>query len=180
MGEKARPRIHADARRGDERRPTWGNRAAFKAAPTVLGIDKIMELLPHRFPFLLVDRVLEYVPGQYAVGMKNVTINDHFFNGHFPGRPIMPGVLQIEAMAQVGGIVFLDPETGGEGARDNFFFGGVEKCRFRRPVVPGDTLIMKVELTKLNKRFGIAKMHGEAYVGDQLACDADLTLVLGG
>ncbi len=159
-----------------------------------------------------VDRIIEYVPGKYAIGIKNVTvrarlawfgggrvarlgslslsglaltsarsppaqINDNFFPGHFPTRPLMPGVLQVEAMAQVGGLVMLTPEVGG--SKENFFFGGVDSCRFRRPVLPGDTLVMKVELLKLNKRFGMAKMKAEAYVGDKLACEAELTMILG-
>jgi 3-hydroxyacyl-[acyl-carrier-protein] dehydratase len=106
-----------------------------------------------------------------------VQINDNFFPGHFPTRPLMPGVLQVEAMAQVGGLVMLTPEVGG--SKENFFFGGVDSCRFRRPVLPGDVLVMKVELIKLNKRFGMAKMKAEAYVGDKLACEAELTMILG-
>jgi len=97
-------------------------------------------------------------------------INDNFFPGHFPSRPLMPGVLQVEAMAQVGGLVMLTPEVGG--SKENFFFGGVDNCRFRRPVLPGDTLVMKVELLKLNKRFGVAKMKAEAYVGNAMCCEA--------
>ena len=89
----------------------------------------------------------------------------------------MPGVLQVEAMAQVGGLVMLTPEVGG--SKDSFFFGGVDGCRFRRPVLPGDTLVMKVELLKLNKRFGMAKMKATAYVGDKMCCEAELTMVLG-
>ena len=108
---------------------------------------------------------------------SNPQINDNFFPGHFPTRPLMPGVLQVEAMAQVGGLVMLTPEVGG--SKENFFFGGVDHCRFRRPVLPGDVLVMKVELLKLNKRFGMAKMKAEAYVGDKLACEAELTMILG-
>ena len=92
------------------------------------------DILPHRYPFLLVDRVVDFVPGESAVGIKNVTINDQFFIGHFPGRPIMPGVLIIEALAQVGGVIMLEQE---KEAKGTFFFGGVDKCRFRKPVVPG-------------------------------------------
>ncbi|GMI86607.1 hypothetical protein like AT2G22230 [Hibiscus trionum] len=135
----------------------------FPAYPTVMDINKIREILPHRFPFLLVDRVIEYNPGVSAVGIKNVTINDNFFPGHFPERPIMPGVLMVEAMAQVGGVVMLQPEVGG--SRENFFFAGVDKVRFRKPVIAGDTLVMRMTLMKLQKRFGIAKMEGKAYVG---------------
>ncbi|XVE83179.1 hypothetical protein DITRI_Ditri16bG0066900 [Diplodiscus trichospermus] len=141
----------------------------FPAYPTVMDINQIREILPHRFPFLLVDRVIEYNPGVSAVGIKNVTINDNFFPGHFPERPIMPGVLMVEAMAQVGGVVMLQPEVGG--SRENFFFAGVDKVRFRKPVIAGDTLVMRMTLIKLQKRFGIAKMEGKAYVGGDLACE---------
>ncbi|KAF2309041.1 hypothetical protein GH714_000240 [Hevea brasiliensis] len=132
----------------------------YPAYPTVMDINQIREILPHRFPFLLVDRVIEYTPGVSAVAIKNVTINDNFFPGHFPERPIMPGVLMVEAMAQVGGLVMLQPEVGG--SRDNFFFAGIDKVRFRKPVIAGDTLVMRMTLVKLQKRFGIAKMEGKA------------------
>ncbi|KAA8536476.1 hypothetical protein F0562_028954 [Nyssa sinensis] len=118
----------------------------YLAYPTVMDINQIREILPHRFPFLLVDRVIEYNPGVSAVAIKNVTINDNFFPGHFPERPIMPGVLMVEAMAQVGGIVMLQPEVGG--SRDNFFFAGVDKVRFRKPVIAGDTLVMRMTLSQ--------------------------------
>uniref|UniRef100_A0A7I4CNP4 3-hydroxyacyl-[acyl-carrier-protein] dehydratase n=1 Tax=Physcomitrium patens TaxID=3218 RepID=A0A7I4CNP4_PHYPA len=130
-----------------------------------------------RFPFLLVDRVIEYNPGQSAVAIKNVTINDNFFPGHFPQRPIMPGVLMVEAMAQVGGIVMLQPDVGG--SKETFFFAGVDKVRFRKPVIAGDTLLMKMKLTKLNKRFGVAKMEGQAFVGGELVCEGEFMMALG-
>jgi len=149
----------------------------FPAFPTALDINQIMDILPHRFPFLLVDRVIEYNPGESAVAIKNVTINDNFFPGHFPQRPIMPGVLMVEAMAQVGGIVMLQPDVGG--SKESFFFAGVDKVRFRKPVIAGDTLVMKMKLTKLNKRFGIAKMDGQAYVGGELVCDGEFMMALG-
>ncbi|XP_051144393.1 uncharacterized protein LOC127260609 [Andrographis paniculata] len=145
--------------------------------PTVMDINQIREILPHRFPFLLVDRVIEYTPGVTAVGIKNVTINDNFFPGHFPERPIMPGVLMVEAMAQVGGLVMLQPEVGG--SRENFFFAGVDKVRFRRPVIAGDTLVMRMNLVKLQKRFGIAKMEGKAYVGGEVACEGEFLMAMG-
>jgi len=151
-----------------------------KALPMEMDIDAIMKLLPHRYPFLLVDRVLEIEQGKYAIGLKNVTINDNFFPGHFPQRPIMPGVLMVEAMAQVGGLIMLDPEASGEGGtQQEFFFAGIDGVKFRRPVVPGDQLVMRVDLTKMNKRFGIAKMKGQCFVGEELACEAELTLALG-
>lgn len=147
----------------------------FPPFPSVMDINQIREILPHRFPFLLVDRVIEYKGGEYAVGIKNVTINDNFFPGHFPERPIMPGVLMVEAMAQVGGLVMLQPEIGG--SRDNFFFAGIDKVRFRKPVIAGDTLIMRMTLTKYQKRFGLAKMEGKAYVGGDLVCEGEFLLV---
>ncbi|KAL8137196.1 hypothetical protein V2J09_003197 [Rumex salicifolius] len=149
----------------------------FPAYPTVMDINQIREILPHRFPFLLVDRVIEYTPGVSAVAIKNVTINDNFFPGHFPERPIMPGVLMIEAMAQVGGIVMLQPEVGG--SRQNFFFAGIDKVRFRKPVIAGDTLVMRMTLVKLQKRFGIAKMEGKAYVGTDVVCEGEFLMAMG-
>ncbi|PIA48074.1 hypothetical protein AQUCO_01400575v1 [Aquilegia coerulea] len=146
-----------------------------KTFPTIMDIEKIRNILPHRFPFLLVDRVIEYDPGVSAVAIKNVTINDNFFPGHFPERPIMPGVLMIEAMAQVGGLVMLTPEVGG--SRENFFFTGIDKVRFRKPVVAGDTLVMRMILIK--KRFGVVKMEGKAYVGGEVVCDGEFTMALG-
>uniref|UniRef100_M4R4G0 3-hydroxyacyl-[acyl-carrier-protein] dehydratase n=1 Tax=Camellia chekiangoleosa TaxID=450940 RepID=M4R4G0_9ERIC len=149
----------------------------YPAFPSVIDINQIREILPHRFPFLLVDRVIEYNPGVSAVAIKNVTINDNFFPGHFPERPIMPGVLMVEAMAQVGGIVMLQPEVGG--SRDNFFFAGIDKVRFRKPVIAGDTLVMRMTLIKLQKRFGIAKMEGKAYVGREVVCEGEFLMAMG-
>ncbi|KAI3996616.1 hypothetical protein MKX01_009448 [Papaver californicum] len=149
----------------------------FPAYPTVMDINKIREILPHRFPFLLVDRVIEYNAGVSAVAIKNVTINDNFFPGHFPERPIMPGVLMIEAMAQVGGVVMLQPEVGG--SQQNFFFAGIDKVRFRKPVIAGDTLVMRMTLIKLQKRFGIAKMEGKAYVGGEIVCEGEFLMATG-
>ncbi|XP_010690485.2 uncharacterized protein LOC104904014 [Beta vulgaris subsp. vulgaris] len=149
----------------------------YPAFPTVMDINQIRDILPHRFPFLLVDRVIEYNPGVSAVAIKNVTINDNFFPGHFPERPIMPGVLMVEALAQVGGIVMLQPEVGG--SRDNFFFAGIDKVRFRKPVIAGDTLVMRMTLIKLQKRFGIAKMEGKAYVGGEVVCEGEFLMAMG-
>ncbi|KAK4340004.1 hypothetical protein RND71_041466 [Anisodus tanguticus] len=149
----------------------------YPAFPTVMDINQIRQILPHRFPFLLVDRVIEYNPGVSAVAIKNVTINDNFFPGHFPERPIMPGVLMVEAMAQVGGLVMLQPEVGG--SKQNFFFAGIDKVRFRKPVVAGDTLVMRMTLIKLQKRFGIAKMEGKAYVGGDVVCEGEFLMATG-
>ena len=145
-----------------------------EAAKTVLTIAEIQKLLPHRYPFSLVDRIIEYVPGKRAVGIKNVTINEPHFQGHFPGRPIMPGVLIVEAMAQVGGIVLTQMPDIEKGL---FMFAGIDKVRFRRPVVPGDRLIMTVELLWVKqRRFG--KMQARAEVDGQLASEGELMFSL--
>ncbi len=139
-------------------------------ASTVLTIEDIHRLLPHRYPFSLVDRIIKYVPEKLAIGIKNVTFNEPHFQGHFPGRPIMPGVLIVEAMAQVGGIVLSQmPEFPSNGL---FMFVGIDKVRFRRPVVPGDQLVMQVELLSVRRRFG--KMQGRAEVDGQLAAEGEL------
>lgn len=124
----------------------------------MMDINEIQALLQHRYPFLLVDRILELEPGIRAVGVKNVTINEAFFNGHFPGNPIMPGVLIVEAMAQVGGILLL-ATTGNEGKLA--FFAGIDKMRFRRPVVPGDQLVTEVTLTKRKGDIGRVAVVGK-------------------
>ena len=137
---------------------------------TTLTIEEIQELLPHRYPFLLVDRIIDYVPGKKAVGIKNVTFNEPQFQGHFPGRSLMPGVLIIEAMAQVGGIVMTQMPASKGGL---FVFAGIDKVRFRRQVVPGDQLVMTVELLWVKqRRFG--KMQGRAEVDGQLAAEGEL------
>lgn len=146
------------------------------ASPAItLSIEDIQRLLPHRYPFLLVDRIINYVPGQLAVGIKNVSFNEPQFQGHFPGRPIMPGVLIVEAMAQVGGVVLTQmPEFPENGL---FMFAGIDKVRFRRPVVPGDQLVMTVELLSIKRRrFG--KMQGRAEVDGQLAAEGELMFSL--
>jgi 3-hydroxyacyl-[acyl-carrier-protein] dehydratase len=139
----------------------------------ILMIEDIQKLLPHRYPFLLVDRIIDFVPNKSATGIKNVTFNEPFFQGHFPERPIMPGVLIVEAMAQVGGIV-LRHLPGMENQLS--LFAGIDKVRFRRPVVPGDRLTITTELLVSRKRFG--KMHGRAEVDGQLACEGDLMFSL--
>ncbi|CAL1389921.1 unnamed protein product [Linum trigynum] len=172
--------LHAASAAADEAEPTKDEtpiELRYPAYPTVMDINQIREILPHRFPFLLVDRVIEYNPGVSAVAIKNVTINDNFFPGHFPERPIMPGVLMVEAMAQVGGLVMLQPEVGGNKA--SFFFAGIDKVRFRKPVIAGDTLVMRMTLVKLQKRFGIAKMEGKAYVGTDVVCEGEFLMAMG-
>lgn len=137
---------------------------------SVYTIEQIHQLLPHRYPFSLVDRIIDYVPGKLAVGLKNVTFNEPHFQGHFPGRPIMPGVLIVEAMAQVGGVVLTQLPDVPQGL---FMFAGIDKVRFRRPVVPGDQLVMTVELLSVKRRrFG--KMQGRAKVDGFLVAEGEL------
>jgi len=140
---------------------------------TMLDIAAIRKILPHRYPFLLVDRILEVDPGVRAVGLKNVTVNEEFFQGHFPQKPIMPGVLVIESMAQVGGIMLLSHE---EHRGKNAYLATVENCKFRRPIEPGDTLIH--EVTMLRQRGNMGKVQCIARVGDQVAAEAVLMFAL--
>ena len=141
---------------------------------TTFSVEEIQDLLPHRYPFALLDRIIDYVPGEKAVGIKNVTINEPFFPGHIPGRPIMPGELIVESMAQVGGVIL----TQLPGMKGKFFaFGGIDKVRFRHPVVPGDRLVMTVELLSF-KRNRIAKMHGRGTVDEQLVVQGEMLFSL--
>ena len=139
----------------------------------ILDINEIQKILPHRPPMLLVDRIIELEPFKSAVGIKNVTMMEPHFRGHFPDHPIMPGVLILEAMAQVGGIAMLYPE---QNRGKIALFGGMENVKFKRPVVPGDQLIMKAELLRVRGDFG--KLHAESYVGDQFAAQGDFTFAL--
>lgn len=140
----------------------------------LLDIQEIMRFLPHRYPFLLVDKILEITPGSSIVGCKNVTINEPFFTGHFPSFPVMPGVLIIEAMAQTGGIFALESLglRAGENLDTKIFFMSIDKARFRKPVRPGDTLIMSIEL--VNQRRNIWKFNGRAEVDGTLVCEAQM------
>lgn len=140
----------------------------------VMNLEEIMEVLPHRYPFLLVDRVLEVEPGQRIKAMKNVTFNEPFFQGHFPGRPVMPGVLIIEAMAQAGGIMAYGMEPQAKGRL--IFFMGIDKVKFRRPVVPGDQIIFELSIVHRSSR--AFKMEGKAFVEGKLAAQAELTAAL--
>lgn len=140
----------------------------------VFDIHAIMRIMPHRYPFLLVDRILEFIPGEKIVGMKNVTINEQFFQGHFPGHPIMPGVLIIEGMAQAGGIMLLNQL---ENPEDYVaYFASIDNVKFRKPVLPGDTL--RYELTVISLKRSLAKMHGEAYVDGELVAEGDFLAMI--
>ena len=136
----------------------------------MISCQEIMDLLPHRYPFLLVDRIVELEPGKRIVGIKNVTINEPFFQGHFPGHPIMPGVLIVESVAQVGGILALKEMGGGKRIA---YFGAIDNVKFRRPVVPGDQL--RIEVDVVAHRGPVWKMHGEVKVDGVVAAKADVT-----
>jgi len=140
---------------------------------TVLDAVQIQKILPHRFPFLLVDRIIALEEGKSATGIKNVTINEPFFQGHFPGYPVMPGVLMLEAMAQVGAVSLLKLEEN----KDKIgLFAGADKVKFRRQVTPGDQLRIEVSIGRIRGSFG--RGTGVVYVGDEVACEAEIKFVL--
>lgn len=141
----------------------------------VIEIDEIMRLIPHRFPMLLVDRIIDFVPDQGAIGIKNVSMNEWYFQGHFPSNPVMPGVLIVEAMAQTAGVVVMKTQ--------NFvstghlvYFMSIEEAKFRKPVVPGDVLQLRVK--KERQRGPVWRFKGEAWVGDQLTDEAVFTAMI--
>ncbi|MBS0163718.1 MAG: 3-hydroxyacyl-ACP dehydratase FabZ [Nitrospira sp.] len=135
---------------------------------------EIQSILPHRYPFLLVDRIRELDPDRRIVGIKNVTINEPFFQGHFPGRPVMPGVLILEALAQVGGVLAF--KSLGSVGRPVVYLTGIDAAKFRKPVVPGD--ILRLEVDVLKKRAPFWKMQGKAYVDTELVCEAEVTAMV--
>ncbi len=135
-------------------------------------LGEIMEYLPHRYPFLLVDRVTELVSGEYVRGFKNVTMNEPFFNGHFPNHPVMPGVLIVEAMAQLSGVLAFETKDRRPSDGSIYYLAGTDKTRFKRPVVPGDQLLMFSRL-KADKR-GVMKFECEAQVEDEVACVSEI------
>jgi 3-hydroxyacyl-[acyl-carrier-protein] dehydratase len=139
----------------------------------MMDIKEIQKLLPHRYPFLLVDRIIEIEPGIKAVGIKNVTVNEEFFQGHFPGHPIMPGVLIIEAMAQVAGVLAFCSEAS---ESNSVYFMSIEKAKFRRPVVPGDQL--RLEISILQHRGNVWKFSGNAIVEEKIAAEAEFTAMV--
>jgi beta-hydroxyacyl-ACP dehydratase FabZ len=140
----------------------------------MVGVTEIQEILPHRYPFLLVDRILEIELGKRVVGVKNVTINEPFFAGHFPGHPIMPGVLILEAMAQVGGYLLMR-SLNLQGANKILYFTGIDRARFRRPVVPGDQIRFEVSIVQVRRH--MCRMKGAALVDGKIAAEAEMNAV---
>lgn len=137
-----------------------------------LELQDILKCLPHRYPFLLIDRVMDYEPHQYIHALKNVTINEHFFVGHFPDHPVMPGVLIIEAMAQAAAVLANFSIEKGPSGRLYYYFAGIDDFRFKRPVVPGDQLLIEIKLLRLMR--GVAKFAGKAMVGENVVAEGGM------
>ncbi|BBD07058.1 3-hydroxyacyl-ACP dehydratase FabZ [Desulfovibrio ferrophilus] len=144
--------------------------------PQFVDIQQIFELLPHRYPFLMVDRVTEVVPGESLKAFKNVTVNEPFFQGHFPGLPVMPGVLMCEALAQAGGLLALLSDEEMSKGDNVFLFTGIDKVRFRRRVVPGDKL--DLEVFDMKRKMNLIKMSGKALVNGELACQGIMSAAI--
>lgn len=142
------------------------------AGTLTMDIHKVLSMLPHRYPFLLIDRVLDFRRDDYLVALKNVTYNEPYFVGHFPVRPVMPGVLIVEAMAQATGLLAMASRPDEVGERALYYFVGIDKARFKRPVEPGDQLIMRVGLEAVRR--GIWKFSGEARVDDRIVASAEI------
>lgn len=140
--------------------------------PITMDIHRVLSLLPHRYPFLLIDRVLDFKCNDYLVALKNVSFNEPFFTGHFPVRPVMPGVLIVEAMAQATGLLAMASRPDEVGEKALYYFVGIDKARFKRPVEPGDQLILRVTLEAVRR--GIWKFNGEARVDDRLVAAAEV------
>ncbi|MGO4960677.1 3-hydroxyacyl-ACP dehydratase FabZ [Jeotgalibaca porci] len=141
---------------------------------SVLTAQEVMEIIPNRYPIFFIDKVEELIPGEKVVAIKNVTINEHFFQGHFPGEPVMPGVLIIEALAQAGSIALLKLDSfKGQTA----YLGGLNKVKFRQKVVPGDVLRLQVDIIKLKTFAGIG--YGQAFVGDKKVAEVEMTFIIG-
>lgn len=141
-----------------------------------INAQEIFNMLPHKYPFLLVDRVIDYKPWEYLTAIKNVTTNENFFVGHFPGNPIMPGVLILEALAQASAMLCQLSMTPKEGYEFFHFFAGIDNARFKQIVIPGDQL--RLEVSHLGQKRSFWRMHAEAHVGDKLVCSADLMSAL--
>ena len=142
----------------------------------MMNIQEIMDFLPHRYPFLLIDRILEFEENKRIVGMKNVTINEPFFQGHFPGHPIMPGVLLLEAMAQTGGVMALKSLPEGEAKKKVLYFMSIDKAKFRKPVIPGDQIRFELELIK--NRGNIKSFKAEAKVDGAVVAEAEMMAMI--
>lgn len=146
--------------------------ARSESVVTTMDIHKVLSLLPHRYPFLLVDKVVDYRPDDYLIAVKNVTYNEPYFGGHFPARPVMPGVLIVEAMAQATGLLAMASRPHEVGEKSLYYFVGIDKARFKRPVEPGDQLVLEVKLGPVRR--GIWKFDGEARVGDRVVATAEI------